>query len=141
MTWLLLYSRRNLSKPFEHSSKAFADFQHSAVFRNHTQSSFSTHILVSSIFSIVLATRVNRPDLDKELSKDCKSQAPLANSLAAALRALPVGKPDPFGSRITWDLSWLHLLADIKWVNTGSRYLGATDNDATCQITGSSMRS
>jgi len=102
------------SAPLHDLAASLFTSQPDTVFRNHSQSSFSTHILVSSIFSIVLATRVNRPDLDKELSKDCKSQAPLANSLAAALRALTAGKPDPFGSRVTWDLSWLHLLADIK---------------------------
>ena len=84
------------------------------VFRAHSQSAFSTHILVSSIFSIVLATRVNRPDLDKELSKDCKSQAPLANALAAAMASLSTTETDTFGTRIMWNLSWLHLVADIK---------------------------
>ena len=60
----------------------------STMFEGHRNSPFSIHILTCSIFSIVLATRVNRPELDKELSRDCKSQAPLASALAAAHRAL-----------------------------------------------------
>lgn len=57
----------------------------------------------------------------------------MANSLGAALRAISSGKPDPFGSRVTWDLSWLHLLADIKYVAC-LVYFAQADHGVLCRL-------
>lgn len=98
-------------------SSTLLTLEYRQVFGAHRHSLFSVHLLVSSIQSIVLATRVNRPDLDSELAKDAKSQGPLAGALAAALQAIPTAvETDVFLSRIVWESAWLHLLADIKCV-------------------------
>jgi hypothetical protein len=103
------------SPPLHDLSASLFSKEPEAIFAMHAASQFSTHILVSSILSVVLSTRVTRTDLDEELSKHSFAQNPILKSLQAAWDAVSgLGGNDLFYSQTTWHAAWMQLTTDIR---------------------------
>lgn len=86
--------------------------------RQHKDSAFSLHLLVGSMTSIVLTTRVSRPNLENELAMDPKAQAPVTNALSAAYNVLTMnGEHDNrFYTLVMWHWCYIHLLCDLRMI-------------------------
>lgn len=87
-----------------------------AVLKAHQKSGFSLHLLVGSITSVVLSTRVNRPNLENEMAMEPKAQMPVTAAMTSAYNLLTsMGDHDSrFYTVVMWHWCYMHLVCDIR---------------------------
>lgn len=110
------------SVPFcETARQLFTPSAAAAAVKSMEHTSLGRQALIGACLGVALSTRASRSPADFAHDRDPSHLIPLARALQTAMLAAPSQvNDDPFSSAVSIQACWIHILADIRLIETAN---------------------